>query len=648
MALLCCLWGSKAFTQAPPNDLCANAIDLVCGTTIAGTVTNATPTPNYQALNDVWYRVSNISGSATVSLCGTSTSFDSWIRVFKPTSSNPACQPGMTLVAQNHDFCGDLSEVTWPAVAGEVYYIQVNDWGYSIGPNGQPILPYGPFKITTTCTSSAPANDDCANDITVQCGSTTAGTTVGANTDLGFASPGLWYRVIGTGFPVEVSLCGLSNYANDIHVYEGACPNSSTPEIGVKTTCNGTSQKVTFPTINGVYYRVLVNGDGTASGNFELAVNCPIPTPPNDLCINAIPVACNSVTPGTTIAATGAAQNGPDVWYSFVGTGYLVTASLCGSGNYDSWMQVQELSGANCSSTITNSWVNDDACGQDAEVTFMSQLGVTYLIRVAGYDWNDFGNFTLTITCDTDNIPNNDGCPGAYPIACGGEYLGSTSNSTPDPINPNNPFSPTTNGVWYVLKGTGQPFTFSTCGSNAYDSYIYLYEGEDCNNKSLVASDDDGCNATCRWSLSSILTYPTIAGKRYYLLVGGYGAATGNFMLKVTSPGCQSKPVVECGKETGKTDVTILSKEKASFVVKSAPNPSTDHVDFQVMVSQPGTAQLRIMDLTGQVVAVRNLGELEEGQHTVRHDWQGVAAGVYLYEFRVGEAQQTGKLQVLR
>jgi Secretion system C-terminal sorting domain len=130
--------------------------------------------------------------------------------------------------------------------------------------------------------------------------------------------------------------------------------------------------------------------------------------------------------------------------------------------------------------------------------------------------------------------------------------------------------------------------------------------------------------------------------------VGGYGTATGNFMLKVTSPDCFFKPAVDCGKEVEKTDLTAISKEKAPFKVSTAPNPSTNHVDFQVRVSQPGTAQLRIMDLTGQVVAVRDLGELEAGQHTVRHDWQGVAAGVYLYEFRVGDAQQTGKLQVLR
>ena len=644
MALLCCLWGSKAFTQAPPNDLCANAIDLVCGTTISGTVVNATPTPGYQNLPDVWYKISNVSGTVTVDLCQTGISFDSYIRVYKPGPFNPACQPGMSVVATNDDSCGVLSGVSWAGVPGETYYIQVRNWN-PIPPNGFP-WSYGPFKIRTKCTSTVPENDDCANDITVQCGTTTAGSTVGANPDLGFSSPGIWYRVIGTGFPIEASLCGLSNYANDIHVYEGACPGISTPEIGVKTTCNGTSQTVTFPTINGVYYRVLVNGVGTASGNFELAVNCPIPTPPNDLCINPIQVACNSVTPGTTIAATGATQNGADVWYSFVGTGTLVTASLCGSGNFDSWMNVQQLAGADCSTAITSAWINDDACGLDAEVTFMAQLGVTYLIRVAGSSWNNFGNFVLTVTCDNDVIPNNDQCPGAYPVACGGQYLGTTRNATPDGTSPPNFPGSTTKGVWYVLKGTGSPFTVSTCESTEYDSYIYVYRG-DCNNLIYVASDDDGCQTTCPNSLSSRVTFPTILGQNYYILVGGYLTATGNFTLRVMSNDCLFKPEKECEKKQ-KTDLTTIAKENLGLKVAPAPNPSTDHVDFHVSVSKAGTAQLRIMDLTGQVVAVRDLGELEEGKHSVRHDWQGVAAGVYLYEFRVGDAQQTGKLQVLR
>jgi hypothetical protein len=645
MALLCFLWGSKAFTQAPPNDLCANAIDLVCGDTIDGTVINATPTNGYQLLPDVWYRVSNIAGSASVSLCGTVIPFDSRIRVFKPGPFNPSCLPGMTLVAQNDDFCGALSRVTWNAVAGEVYYIQVNDWGGASGPPQA----YGPFRISAACTPLTPSNDECLNPIPVQCGTTTAGTTVSAMPDLGFASPGVWYSVVGTGYPIEASLCGQSNYDNAIHIYSHDC-NNLILEATDDNSCTqgGTRAKVSFPTQLGVIYKILVNGAGTASGNFELAIACPDLTPPNDLCNNPILVGCNSVTQGTTYGATGAQLNGPDVWYSFVGTGTLVTASLCGSGNFDSYMQVQQLAGLDCSAGTTNSWNNDDFCGVNSQVTFMAQSGVIYLIRVAGFGPNDVGPFVLTVTCDNDIIPNNDECPGAIPVACGGDYFGTTRNATPDDISP--PFSPgaTTLGVWYVLKGTGQQFTVSTCYTG-YDSYIYVYSGS-CGDLTYVESDDDGCNLSCHWSLSSLDSFMTVVGVDYYILVGGYSTATGNFNLRVMSKDCESKPGEGCRDEKPllKTDLAPLTKEKAPFKVISAPNPSTDYVDFYVNVALSGAAHLRIMDLKGQLVAVRDLGELEEGQHTVRHDWQDIPAGVYLYEFRVGEAQQTGKLQVLR
>ena len=647
LLLLLCLWGATGFSQAPPNDLCANAIDLVCGTPTNGTVTNATPTQGYQLLNDVWYRVSNVSGPVTVSMCGTAIPFDSWIRVYKPEYV-AACQPGMTLVASNDDFCGALSQVSWTAASNEVYYIQVRDWGPTTNGQGQLIIPYGPFTITATCTPTTPPNDACTNATTVSCGQTIAGTTVGATPELGFSSPGVWYMVVGTGNPIEASLCGLSSYDNAISVYTNTCQN---PVLVTSddNSCGGTSAKVTFNTVQGVFYRILVNGTGTASGIFQLAINCPNPAPSNDLCINPITVLCNSVTPGTTTGATGAFQNGPDVWYRFIGTGTLVTASLCGSGNFDSYMMVQQLAGGDCSTAITSAWTNDNACGQDAEVTFMAQLGVTYLIRVAGYAWNNFGNFTLTLSCDTDVVPNNDSCTNAKPVRCGGDYLGTTLNSTPDNIYSGPVMLGTTNGVWYSFVGSGGTVTISLCGSNQYDNYLHLFKGG-CTEGAMerVAFDDDGCNVNCRWSLSAIIqNFQTQVGVTYYILVGGYGNATGNFTLTISGSDCVSKPGKDCDIKE-KNGSAPLNKLNSGLEVTVAPNPSVEQVDFNLAVNVAGAAKLRIVSLTGQVILDRELGLLEVGTHNIRHDWQGIAAGIYIYEVSVGEAKTVGKLQVQR
>jgi hypothetical protein len=657
LALLFCLWGSNAFTQAPPvNDLCANAIDLVCGTTVNGTLKNATPTPGYQLLNDVWYKISNVTGTIKINTCSTAVPIDTWLRVYKPTISNPACQPGMTLVADNDNFCNPYDEVSWTAVAGETYYIQVRDFGPAVV-GGQVVANNGDFSITAICNApTVPSNDLCANAINVQCGSIVNGTTVGATIDLNSQSPGVWYRIVGNGNYIVASLCGPSTYDNAISIVQGSCQNTSVLASDNNSCGNGTSATVTFYAAFGTDYFILVNGAGAASGNFQLSMTC-LPPPSNDICTNPVPVTCNSITPGTTIGATGASTNGADVWYSFVGTGNLVTASLCGSNNFDTYLQIapQATGGLTCTAA-TPSWTNDDACGQDAEITFMTQWGVTYLIRVAGFQFYQFGNFTLTMTCDNDNIPNNDNCVDAKPIRCGGEYYGTTRNATsdvipvaPNPNVPNSPTSMTTKGVWYVFQGTGGIVTFSTCSSQEYDSYLRIYTGN-CNSlNSLVevAQDDDGCGLDCRGSLSAIVrNFQTTLGVTYYILVSGYGNATGNFVLKVLGTGCSTKLEKACG--PGKTDALQLTKVKSTLDVTIYPNPSVGQVDFDIAVDQAGAAQLRIIDLTGQVVVVRDLGELEVGQHKVRHDWQGIAAGIYLYQIQVGDARVQGKLQVLR
>ena len=70
--------------------------------------------------------------------------------------------------------------------------------------------------------------------------------------------------------------------------------------------------------------------------------------PVNDLCQNAIPIDVPSVTQGTTINATvdnsfptcGVPVTSPGVWYSVVGTGNTMTASLCDGTDFDSRLSV--------------------------------------------------------------------------------------------------------------------------------------------------------------------------------------------------------------------------------------------------------------------------------------------------------------------
>jgi hypothetical protein len=132
--------------------------------------------------------------------------------------------------------------------------------------------------------------------------------------------------------------------------------------------------------------------------------DCSLFAPPNDLCANAIIVGCGQSINGNTYYATttGAPAScvtplntSGGLWYKFIGTGQIITASLCGS-SYDTKIGV--FTGS-CSNLICITG-NDDFCGHQSEVEFATTAGTTYYIYVTGFD-TEVGAFTLNISCSS-------------------------------------------------------------------------------------------------------------------------------------------------------------------------------------------------------------------------------------------------------
>ncbi|MCF8246892.1 MAG: zinc-dependent metalloprotease [Saprospiraceae bacterium] len=152
-----------------------------------------------------------------------------------------------------------------------------------------------------------------------------------------------------------------------------------------------------------------------ANGRSYLDYGCAMQVPGDD-CADAIPISCGDMASGSTVDATldGPAQDcfglsvAPDVWYTMLGTGGNITASLCGAGtNYDSKIDIYTGTCGALSSVVCN----DDFCGLQSQVTWASTLGVPYLIRVHGFIGGT-GNYTLSITC-----PVTLTCPGDMTVA---------------------------------------------------------------------------------------------------------------------------------------------------------------------------------------------------------------------------------------
>ena len=135
----------------------------------------------------------------------------------------------------------------------------------------------------------------------------------------------------------------------------------------------------------------------------------------------------------------------------------------------------------------------------------------------------------LLLAAPASFAQTNDACEGALPVSCGDVASGSTSLATFDSVG----FCGTSNtapGVWYRLVGDGGAVTASTCNSANYDTKISVFSGG-CDGLTCVTGQDDafGCSG-----FTTELTWCTEPGVEYWILVHGFGAATGDFDLSIS------------------------------------------------------------------------------------------------------------------
>jgi Secretion system C-terminal sorting domain len=500
---------------APPNDNCTGALAITCGQTIAGNTSDAgadaivTGCGNNTSPSE-WYVFTGTGQNITASLCGSA--FDTQIGVVTGT-----CGGTFTCVAYNDDSCGNQSQVVFASTLGVTYYIRVSGFATASGA----------YSLALTCATPA-ANDPCSGALPIACGQTITGSTTDATpeaivTGCGNAtSASEWYVFTGNGQNIVVSLCG-SAYDTYLSVVTGACGSAQTCVAFNDDSCGAQSQ-VSFTSTVGVLYYIRVAGFGSGSGNYTLALNCFNPVV-NDACSGALPIACGQTITGTTAGAFPEANiagcgnaTAPTVWYSFVGTGQLTTASLCGSA-YDTQLGV--LTGT-CPGALTCVAGSDDFCGTQSQVSFSSVVGQTYYFRIGGFG-STSGNFSLAVTCITET--GNDPCSGAIPIACGSTTTGTTVGLNIDAIPAGCGLSNSA-GAWYSFVGDGQMTTLSTCATNAFDTQISVFIGG-CSTLSCVATNDQFC------ANQSEVTFLTTSGTTYYVLVHG-ADDSGAFILDMT------------------------------------------------------------------------------------------------------------------
>jgi len=388
---------------APPNDkwfsplLVGNVSNLAFDTTYA----TFDGSGNCMTSPNIWYcYTAPYTCNVTVSLCGSE--FDTMLAIYNGCGTFPTLS---NLIDCNDDFCFRQSKITFAAVAGNQYLIEVG--GYNTeSETGQGV-------ISISCDLEPPEellNDECVNAI-----------AIGNVTNLPFdtseaqfdgpghcmTSPNIWYcyTAPSTG-DVTVSLCG-SEYDTKLAIYNGCGCN---PTAGKMIECNddfcGRQSEITFPAIAGNQYLIEVGGwTDTDNGQGVLNISVegePPPSLPNDDCYNAKQIGNVTNRPFDTSEATfdgpGHCMTSPNIWYRYTATCTgSVTVSLCGSG-YDTKLAV--YNGPDCNPSFSDLIkCNDDHCGWYSEITFDAIAGNQYLIEVGGFGSN-IGEGVISISCE--------------------------------------------------------------------------------------------------------------------------------------------------------------------------------------------------------------------------------------------------------
>ncbi len=332
--------------------------------------------------------------------------------------------------------CSDQGiQAGWADVYGaylDCQYVDVTDvppgeYTLEIEVNPERLIPESDYSnnvvsVPVVITELAPpANDDCADALTVVDGATGFSTLLATTdgpveqdhctfyNDANIASD-IWYRYSAscTG-TVTMSLCG-SSFDTELAVYPDACPTAG----GSVQACNddscGRQSEVAVQAVAGETFLVRIGGYRGIQGDGTLRVSCAEGggggPPVNDDCSDAITIS-DEVTPFSNVSATTDGPSEPelctffgepdiasDVWYRYTAscTG-TVTVNLCGS-SYDTEVALYN----DCPTQEAAVACNDDSCGRQSEVTAQAVTGETFLVRVGGYSGAQ-GEGTISVGC---------------------------------------------------------------------------------------------------------------------------------------------------------------------------------------------------------------------------------------------------------
>lgn len=407
-----------------PNDDCSGAIQVFDGVNASlsnvGSTLSLPSWPCGQMGEDVWFfYVASCTAPISFTTCSANTTFDTTLEVFSGTCAS------LTSLACNDDSCGQQSTVIIPGNQGQTYHVRVG--GYRAGLTGN-------FDLTVTCTTAVP-NDECNGALPIVDGLNGPFDNMNATDSFPWpceptAGSDVWYTYDATcNAVVAFDTCTPNTtFDTTLEVFDGTC--TSLNSLGCDDDGCVPQSIVAIQVTQGTRYYVRVGGWAQRQGTFELNVQC-TQRPPNDECAQAIPVTDGANGPYANLYSTTSqppwpcANGGADVWFSYRATcSVQTTFDTCSPGtDYDTAMEIFEGS---CGALVPVT-CNDDLCGQQSSISFVTNAGSTYYVRVGGYDGRQ-GNFVLNVAVAGSGSFSTltPGCGAAQLVASGSPNLGGT------------------------------------------------------------------------------------------------------------------------------------------------------------------------------------------------------------------------------
>jgi hypothetical protein len=249
---------------------------------------------------------------------------------------------------------------------------------------------------------------------------------------------------------------------------------------------------------------------------------------PNETCATPTAYAVGATATGNTATAQnnhasscGNGGTGRDVVYAVTldGSAAAYTFNSATTG-FDGVLHVHNAAACATADEVA---CNDDFNDQThSRVVLTNPPAGTYLVVQDGYALNGGGAFTLTSSAAAIN---NDLCATPAAITRNGRYTGTT-------VGRANNYSGTCSAntapdvVYAITAARSGTVTVDTVGS-AFDTTLYV--GNVCGGSTLGCNDD-----TAGLGLQSRVAFAAVAGTTYYVIVDGYNANSGAYVLNVS------------------------------------------------------------------------------------------------------------------